>query len=184
MKKLLLPAIVFFFFSAHARQPAFSNMLLTHLSGGSKPSQKRSAGTRWQWYGGFGMYWSNYSFYLELQPGILYKLSDRIHLGANASLIYSSDVNFGTRRRTYIYGWDLIGIYIPERHLEISMDWQRLFAHIYQGGNHLQNNYNALFAGAGYRTSHVVIGVKYDLLYYKGKNFYQSPWMPFIRIYF
>ncbi len=188
MKKILLPAFIFFFFFSQAQTTTLSQE--THhafrwTTENFKPKKKRKQSSgRWQWYGGFGLYWSNYAFYLAVQPGILYRLTPRFHLGANASLIYTTDVNFGTRRKIYIYGWDLLAMYIPERNLELSIDWQRTFAHIYQGGSHLKTDYNSLFAGAGYRTSHMVIGVKYDLLYYKGKSIYDSPWQPFIRIYF
>ena len=44
--------------------------------------------------------------------------------------------------------------------------------------------YPALFLGVGYRTQHVTIGIRYDVLYEEEDSIYANAWMPFGRVYF
>ncbi|NPA46741.1 MAG: hypothetical protein GXO24_05945 [Chlorobi bacterium] len=145
---------------------------------------RSSQGNPFRFYGGFGLGFSNHGFYVDIQPGLLYRVRPAFHVGANAQLGYQSYRNFNVRTHTYIYGYDLLALYLPWQHLELSIDYQQLYIRYEAGSATTRWQVPAFYLGMAYRTRNAAIGFRYDLLYKEGKSIYPSAFTPFVRIYF
>ena len=186
MKKIVFSLIVFWSLSISYAQSDFGlnlnrNILL------NKPAfccPKDGKSNPWQFYGGFGLGWTNNEFYADIKPGILYRLAPKFRIGGNLQFTYLSRKSFGTTSRYYIYGYDLLALFLPVSQMELSADYQHSFVSQNISGNQLSRQVKAFFVGAAYRTRHVAIGMKYDLLYDENNSLYNSPFIPFVRIYF
>lgn len=122
-------------------------------------------------------------FYADLQPGIIYRLKPEFHLGANAFLGYQNYRTARLKSHQWIYGYDLLALYLPWRFMELSIDYQHL--HISRTVQDKISRWQvpALYLGAAYRTGRVAMGFRYDLLFRQGRSIYPTAFTPFVRIY-
>ncbi len=148
------------------------------------PKEETGGSNPWQFYGGFGLGWNNNEFYVNLLPGVTYRLFPRFRLGGNLQFTYISRKRLSGTTRWYIYGYDLLALYVPVRYMELSADFQQSFVNQNISGNQLSRKVEAFYLGAAFRSGHVAIGMRYDLLYKKGESLYDSPFLPFVRVYF
>jgi len=165
-------------------QSLFSSSGMPETANFSATKKHKKRSNPWQFYGGFGLGFSNNGFYIDLQPGVLYHIKPEFQLGANGQLGYQSYRNFNVRTHTYIYGYDLLALYLPWRSLELSVDYQQLFIRYEAGSAVTKWNVPAFYLGMAYRMQNVAIGFRYDLLYKEGRSIYPSAFTPFIRVYF
>ena len=177
MKKSFITLVVLLFsLYAGAQQTLYFNTCC--------PKEETGRPSRVRFYGGFGLGISNNGFYLDLQPGLMYRIKPGFYAGSNLQLTYQSVRNYGLRSRYYVYGADALLAYLPWRYLELSVDYQYLFVRKSVGNTSTRWEVPAFYLGAGYRTRNVVIGLRYDLLYDANKSIYPSAFTPYIRIYF
>ncbi len=139
--------------------------------------------TRLGFYGGFGLGFTSTGFYADLQPGIIYRLKPEFHLGANAFIGYQSYHTANVSSHQWIYGYDLLALYLPWRFLELSADYQDLTVKRTVNNETSQWEVPAFYLGVAYRTGRVAVGFRYDLLFQQGRSIYPTAFTPFVRIY-
>ncbi|PVW14275.1 alpha-ketoglutarate decarboxylase [Marixanthomonas spongiae] len=134
--------------------------------------------------GGLGIGFGNGYFSGSISPSAIYDVNPYFSVGPALQFSYQSGENFNTT----LYGASLLTLFNPIRELQLSAELEQLRVNQtleLDGGNLEANFWNtALFAGAGYRTQNVTIGVRYNVLYKDGEDIYTSPWSPFVRVYF
>ncbi|NPA42794.1 MAG: alpha-ketoglutarate decarboxylase [Chlorobi bacterium] len=139
---------------------------------------------KWRFYGGFGLGLSNSTFTVQLYPGVMYRIRPDWYAGGGLYYAYYSSWAFGTSSKAHVYGGSLLTAWSPWRYMETSLEYQYLFMTRYYGDEVYRRESPALYLGVGYRMPHVVIGIRYDLLYKEGRSFHYEPFSPFVRIYF
>lgn len=135
--------------------------------------------------GGIGLSFGDGFFSGTLAPSAIYEFNPQFALGVGLNGTYNSRKNF---YKSTIFGGSFLGLYNPIQEIQLSAEFEELNVNR-KWESHLliaDENYwyPALFVGAGYRTRNVTIGIRYDVLYDKGKSIYADPWMPFVRVYF
>ena len=135
--------------------------------------------------GGIGLSFGDGFFSGTLAPSAIYEFNNQFALGAGLNGTYNK------RKDTYkstVLGGSLIGLFNPIPEIQLSAEFEELNVSRKWDdrlGIADQNYwYPALFVGAGYRTHNVAVGIRYDLLYDKGKSIYADSWAPFVRVYF
>jgi len=135
--------------------------------------------------GGIGLSFQNNYFSGTLSPSAIYQFNQQFALGVGLSGTYNSRKDY---YKSTILGGSIIGLFNPIREIQISAELEENNVNInWDNRTGLTNEnywYTSLFLGAGYRTKHVTVGIRYDVLYDKEKSTYTDPWMPFIRVYF
>lgn len=140
---------------------------------------------RWRFGGGVGLNFGNNFFIGSLSPSAIYQFDSNLALGFGATGAYSKSRD---RYSSTILGGSVLGLYniIPE--IQISAEFEELHVnrdYEYDGANRKDNYwYPALFLGAGFHSRNVTVGIRYDVLYEKGKSIYANAYMPFVRVYF
>ncbi len=154
-----------------------------HFSQASYTSAKEK-NNKVRFYGGFGLSFSNQAFLVQFQPGLLYEASGQLHFGGGLYYSYYSNKSLSGTAKSHIYGGSLIGAFLPVNELEASLEFQYLFVNQTYLNNTTNRQIPSLYIGAGYRTRHMVIGFRYDVLFNEENSIYDSPFQPFVRIYF
>lgn len=135
--------------------------------------------------GGIGLSFGSGFFSGTLAPSAIYEFNSQFAMGVGLSGTYNSREDY---YKSTIFGGSLIGFYNPINEVQISAEFEELNVSRNWDSRVLLEDenywYPALFLGAGYRTQHVTIGIRYDVLYDDYKSIYAEPWMPFVRIYF
>ncbi|HLT32931.1 MAG TPA: hypothetical protein VKZ98_03995 [Aquaticitalea sp.] len=135
--------------------------------------------------GGIGISFGDGFFSGTLAPSAIYEFNDQFALGVGLNGTYNSRKNF---YRSTIFGGSVLGLFNPIQEIQLSAEFEELNVHRNWEddlGIEDQNYwYPALFIGIGYRTQHVTIGIRYDVLYDEDKSIYADPWIPFVRVYF
>jgi hypothetical protein len=135
--------------------------------------------------GGIGLSFGDGFFSGTLAPSAVYEFNDRFALGVGLNGTYNS---LKSRYNSTIVGGSVLGLYnvIPE--IQISAEFEELnVSRNYEDFLGIEDEnywYPALFLGIGYRTQHVTIGIRYDVLYDEDDSIYANAWMPFVRVYF
>ena len=173
-KRFIVLVLLIIPFFVNAQQLNYKLCCPKDETGGSSPVRM---------YGGFGLGISNNGFYMDVQPGLLFRIRPGFYMGANLQLTYQSYRNFGNRAHFFVYGADALAMYLPWRFLELSIDYQYLFVRRKVGSAISRWEVPAFYLGAGYRTQNVAIGVRYDILYNPSRSIYPSAFTPYIRIY-
>lgn len=135
--------------------------------------------------GGVGLSFGDGFFSGTLAPSAIYEFNDQLAVGVGLNATYNKQKN--TYKST-VLGGSLIGLFNPMPEIQLSAEfeelnvsrkWDARFG--YANDNYW---YPALFLGAGFRTRNVSVGIRYDVLYDKGKSIYADAWAPFVRVYF
>ena len=130
---------------------------------------------------GFGSGYTNFS----ISPSAIYNINNYFATGVGLQYAYVREKNVYTAN---LYGGSIIGLFNPLEEIQLSVEVEQL-----KVNNSFNTDYGkvhddfwntALFLGAGYRTSNVTIGAKYNVLYKDNQGVYADALMPFIRIYF
>ncbi len=130
--------------------------------------------------GGFGLSFGS-STNILIAPSAIYNFNNGFSLGTGLNYQHSEYGNI----KTNLYGISLISLYdVPLTGIQLSGEFEQLFASQTNGNQSSNFNYPALHLGASYRNGRVSFGVRYDLLYNKNKSIYASPISPIIRFYF
>ena len=134
--------------------------------------------------GGLGLNVVNGNFSATIAPSAIYNFNE--YVSAGPSLIYSYQSN--SFFKSSLYGGSIIGLFNPIREIQLSTELEQLRVNqtIETGEDEFDTDFwnTAFFVGAGFRTSNVTLGVRYNLLFKDGESVYANAWAPFIRVYF
>lgn len=173
LKKSLFSCIILLVFSFHSiaqvQIPKSSSDFWSHVRFG----------------GGIGLSFSDGFFSGTLAPSAIYEFNDQVALGIGLNATYNSQKN--TYKST-VLGGSVIGLYSPIQEIQFSAEFEELNVNRKWDSRFGYTNenywYPALFLGAGFRSRHATMGVRYDVLHNKRKSIYASAWVPFVRVYF
>ncbi|MEZ4793705.1 MAG: alpha-ketoglutarate decarboxylase [Gelidibacter sp.] len=175
MARIFQGKFVFFF--------VFSILISTSLF-----SQNDNSNPFWEhvrFGGGIGLSFGDGFFSGTLAPSAIYEFNDQFALGLGLNGTYNSRKNF---YKSTIFGGSVLGLFNPIQEIQLSAEFEELNVHRnWEDGLGVEDQnywYPALFVGAGYRAQNITVGIRYDVLYDKGKSIYADPWAPFIRVYF
>ncbi len=125
---------------------------------------------------------SNYTA-LGISPSAIYKISDAWAIGSGLGYLYAKNTFYNYTN--HVFNTSLLSIYSPVKGLQLSANYEHYFVKqkIIEGNN--LYNYPSLFLGAGYQVGQYgSIGIQYDVLFNEDKSIYNSPLIPYVRIYF
>ncbi|WP_405573898.1 alpha-ketoglutarate decarboxylase [Winogradskyella sp. Asnod2-B02-A] len=136
--------------------------------------------------GGLGLNFGDGYFSSSITPNALYRFSPYIATGIGLNFSYSSQKKVF---KSTVLGGSIIGLFNPIREIQVSTEFEQLHVSRNFDEKYVTNAddnywYPALFIGAGYTSSNVTIGIRYDMLYDKDKSIYSEAWMPFVRFRF
>ncbi|MFC4399394.1 alpha-ketoglutarate decarboxylase [Mariniflexile soesokkakense] len=134
--------------------------------------------------GGIGLSFGDGFFSGTLAPIAIYEINNQVAVGLGLNGTYNSQKNV---YKSTILGASIISLFNPVDAIQLSAEFEELHVNRnYESYYNLPNDTYwspALFIGAGYRSGNVTLGVRYDLLYDKGKSIYANAWAPFVRFY-
>lgn len=137
-----------------------------------------------QYGGGLGLSFGNDMFSLSVTPSAIYPVTESFYTGAGLSINYSKFNNASL----LAYGGSLLTFYYPIPAIQLSGELEQLRVNKkweYTDTTEKDNYWSpALFIGAGYSTSNITVGLKYNLLHKEDKSIYIDPLVPFVRVYF
>lgn len=135
--------------------------------------------------GGIGLSFGDGFFSGTLAPSAIYEFDKQFALGVGLNGTINKQKN--TYKST-VLGGSLIGLFNPIPEIQLSAEFEEMNVSRKWDARFGRNNenywYPALFIGAGYRSQNVAVGIRYDVLYDKGKSIYAEAWIPFVRVYF
>ncbi|WP_460220107.1 alpha-ketoglutarate decarboxylase [Psychroserpens sp. MEBiC05023] len=175
------------FSSLFQSKTLFLFVILLTFSIASFSQNKDDNNTFWKhvrFGGGIGLSFGDGFFSGTLAPSAIYQFNSDFGLGVGLNGTYNSLKN---NYSSTILGASMIGLYNPIPELQVSGEFEELNVNQKFDNNLFEDrNYwvPALFVGLGYRANNITIGMRYDLLYDRGKSVYADPWMPFVRVFF
>ena len=145
-------------------------------------SQTASFGSKLRYGGGLGLSFGRDAYSVNLSPSAIYPASEQIAIGLGISF---SSSKFGDDK-LLAYGGSLISLFNPIPQLQTSLEFEQLRVRFDYNNDGFREKYwlPALYAGLGYRSGNVTVGVRYDLLFNENRSLYADPWAPFLRFYF
>lgn len=168
----------------------FSYLIIISLTTSSLAQMKtfQSAPDFWshvRFGGGVGLSFGDGFFSGTLAPSAIYEFNPQFALGVGLNGTYNSRKNL---YKSTVIGGSVIGLFNPIQEIQLSAEFEELNVSR-KWDNNLNRSkenywYPALFVGAAFRSQHVAVGLRYDLLYDRQKSIYADPWAPFVRIYF
>lgn len=139
-----------------------------------------------QFGGGFGLNIGSGFTDITLSPSAIYNVNEYFSTGVGLQLSYIStrDVFNSTS-----YGVNLIQLFNPVDVLQLSVELEQIRVNnVFVNNSAVQTRQNfwntALFIGGGFRQENLTVGVRYNVLYNKNDNVYNTAFMPFVRIFF
>ena len=135
--------------------------------------------------GSIGLSFGDGFFSGTLAPSAIYEFNDQVALGMGLNGTYNTQKNF---YKSTILGGSIIGLFNPINEIQLSAEFEQL--HVNRRYDSFLNVSDdtywspALFVGAGFRSSNVTFGIRYDLLFDENKSIYADAWAPFVRFYF
>ena len=135
--------------------------------------------------GSIGLSFGDGFFSGTLAPSAIYEFNNQVALGMGLNGTYNTQKNF---YKSTILGGSVIGLFSPINEIQLSAEFEQL--HVNRRYDSFLNVSDdtywspALFVGAGFRSSNVTFGIRYDLLFDENKSIYADAWAPFVRFYF
>lgn len=161
-----------------------STAFFAQIKGIENPETENQFWQQVRFGGSVGLSFGNGNFTGALAPSALFDFNKTFSAGIGLSGAYSSQNNF----KATSLGGSLIGMLKPIREVQLSAEFEQLnITRRYEldGANIKEQDWvPALFLGVGYNLGPVVTGLRYDVLHDKNKSFYNSPFMPFVSVYF
>lgn len=156
----------------------------TCYSQSSQPQTKSDFWENVRFGGGLGIGLSNGFFSATVSPTVIYEFSNDFAMGIGLNGTFNSRKNF---YKSTILGGSLLSLYSPINEIQLSAEFEQLNVNRkFEDSQFKDQNYwyPALFAGAGYRTGNITVGIRYDVLYDEEKSIYPNAWVPFFRVFF
>ncbi|MHC5352843.1 hypothetical protein ACYSNX_01405 [Myroides sp. LJL115] len=150
---------------------------------------------KWKFGGGLGLGFGSGYTDIMLAPSAIREFSPYFSAGVSlqANYIHSKNrshyYDYVKEYNSWLYGGSLIVLSNPLPYLQLSLELEQLRAnntYTYKDLEKVKDNFwnTGLFAGIGYTSGPVTIGVRYNVLYKEKDMIYPSAYMPFIRLYF
>mgnify|MGYP000344943969 CR=1 FL=1 len=137
-----------------------------------------------QFGGGLGISFGNGNFSGTIAPSAIYNFNEYVAMGPSLIFSYQSSDFF----ESTLYGgsWITLVNPIPEIQLSAEIEQLRVNQEIEFIDGIVEDDFwnTALFAGAGYRSGPVTIGIRYNVLYNDDDRVYATAWNPFVRVFF
>lgn len=131
--------------------------------------------------GGFGFSFGNNTTTFSISPTGIYDFNDNFSAGIGAGYQYSKRNNI----KSNVYSLSLLSLFNPINEIQLSAEFEQLFASQKFKTQTVNRNYPALHIGASYRISrNVALGIRYDILHKKDKSIYASAISPVVRVFF
>ena len=137
-----------------------------------------------QFGGGIGLSFGDGFFAGTIAPSGIYNFNEQFAFGVGLNATIN---NRKHHYKSTILGGSLLTLYNPIDMLQVSAEFEQLHVSRNWDDNTISDQdywYPALFIGAGYRSSNITFGIRFDVLYDSDKSIYTDPWMPFVRFYF
>ncbi len=164
---------------------AFSLMISSVLLSQNNASDSNDFWRHVRFGGGIGLSFGDGFFSGTLAPSAIYEFNDQFALGVGLNGTYNKQKDF---YKSTVFGGSLIGLFNPIQEIQLSAEFEELNVNRkWEDRLGIEDEnywYPALFIGAGFRSSNVAIGIRYDVLYDRDKSIYADPWAPFVRVYF
>lgn len=136
-----------------------------------------------QFGGGIGLNFGSGYTDIYISPSAIYNFNPIVSAGLSLQGGYISSNNY---YESYTYGGSLLALVNPIQQIQLSAELEQLQVNTnYDNPIYQSDSYGstALYLGAGYRTNHVTMGVRYDVLH-DNSSVYSEAFMPFVRVYF
>ena len=134
--------------------------------------------------GGLGLGFGSNSFNIAVTPSGVYQFNPQVAAGVGLLFNYS-EVNESSLTA---FGGSILTYFNPIPAIQLSAEFEQV--HVNYKEEFLDTTFEdqywvpALFLGAGFGNRNVMVGLRYDVLYDRGRSIYIDPWMPFVRVYF
>ncbi|MBE9490352.1 MAG: alpha-ketoglutarate decarboxylase [Bacteroidetes bacterium] len=179
LKSILFVILVFYGLKSHAQEQV------------QNQAQKSEFWSHVQFGGGIGLSFGSGFFSGTLAPSGIYRVNEKFATGVGLNLSYSNEKNI---YESYILGASILGLYNVIPQVQLSAEFEQLYVNK-SDLNPICNGfdcypldesywYPGLYVGAGFNTGPVTMGIRFDVLYVKGKSIYASAYVPFVRFYF
>ena len=139
-----------------------------------------------QFGGAFGLGFSSDYTEIVLSPDAIYNFNRYFALGVGIQYSYTSSKNEFT---SSLYGANTIALFNPIQQIQLSLSLTQSWVdntYKFYPGAELTDQFwlTGLYAGIGYRTGNVTVGMNYNLLYNEERDMNSNAFTPFIRVYF
>jgi long-subunit fatty acid transport protein len=133
--------------------------------------------------GGLQLGVSNTYTSFGISPSAIYEFSEKFASGAGVSYTYSNNKLYDLKYN--IFGMSALALYNPIKQIQLSTEFEEMNINI-TGSTDIDPYWlSAWYMGVAYSMGHrAAVGMRYDVLYDDTKSVYDSPFTPFIRIYF
>src|SRR5210317_382310 len=116
--------------------------------------------------GGIGLSFGDGFFSGTLAPSAIYEFNEMFAAGIGLNGTYNKREDF---YKSTILGGSILALFNPIQEIQLSSEFEQLhvsrnFDQNFIGVNDDDYWYTALFLGVGYRTGHVTVGLRYDIL--------------------
>jgi hypothetical protein len=161
--------------------------LFTAISAIAQNQSIEKTNTFWQnvqFGGGLGLSFGDRFFAGTIAPSGIYNYNEHFAFGVGLNATIN---NLKNQYKSTILGGSLLTLYNPIDMLQVSAEFEQLHVSRNWDDSDIRDQnywYPALFLGAGYRSSNITFGIRFDVLYDRQKSIYTDPWMPFVRFYF
>ncbi|MCK8481017.1 alpha-ketoglutarate decarboxylase [Psychroserpens algicola] len=162
----------------------FMNFSITAFSQNQNSDRHSNFWDHVRFGGGIGLSFGDGFFSGTLAPSAIYQFNSELAMGLGLNGTYNKQKNVF---KSTIFGASVIGLYNPIPELQLSGEFEELNVNRKFDNSAFEDQnywYPALFAGIGYRSNNITLGIRYDVLYDREKSIYADPWMPFIRVFF
>jgi hypothetical protein len=152
-------------------------------------SGQKDSSTFWhnvRFGGGLGLSFGDGFFSGSLAPSAIYEFNEFLAAGIGLNGTYSKRTDI---HKSTILGGSILALFNPIYEIQLSTEFEQLHVSRNFDETFISNVddkywYSGLFLGAGYRSGHFTIGIRYDVLYDEEKSIYADPWIPFVRVFF
>lgn len=139
--------------------------------------------------GSIGMAFGSDYTDITLAPGALYEVNQYYGVGLSLQGSYVSQDHV---YESWLYGGSIINVFNPIPQIQLSAELEQLRVNLDYDEEYTEfygvpdrDFWNtALYLGLGYRTPHVTVGIRYNVLFDEDDYVYSQAWMPFVRVYF
>lgn len=131
--------------------------------------------------GGIGLGFGNNSTNIAISPNAIYDFNDSFSLGLGVGYQYAKRNGV----KSNVYSVSALSLYNPFQRVQLSAEFEQLFANQKFDRQTLNRKIPALYLGLAYRVSrNLAVGVRYDTLYDKNDSVFASAFSPIFRVFF
>lgn len=136
-----------------------------------------------QFGGGLGLNFGSGLTEISVAPSAKYNITNQFAVGLGLQGSYVNSYSY----KSTIYGGSGMIFFNPIEDVQLSVEIEQMYVkNTIKDIPEIKSNFwnTGLFLGAGYSVGSFVVGTRYNVLYDKNKNIYNSAFMPFVRVFF